>query len=506
MKSMKKIKNLLFSLLVVTLIGVTAISVNAAAKTIQLGTAKKITTPYIGGVVFSTKITTDGRYLYCVDMHRTTASNTSATLVKEMDRGVAEIIRNGYPNKSITGNAEKDYYITQTAVWWYLDETTGSSNLGNEFKKNGSDAYGMRSKVKELVNLGKQYRNTAQPTTTFEMSNSDNSLKLNDGYYVSQPIKVTNMNNVESYSVTMENAPEGTLIVDKSGNKISNFTKDTVLYVKVPADKVQNIDTDFKLTAKAVGYTYKAYEYQPTNKDMQNVALLEKVATTIPVVINLSIDSTKVSITKVDSNTKNPIEGAKLVLKDSNGKEITSWVSTTKTHVIRNLSNGTYTIEETEAPKGYVINKKVTTFTITDTNRNIDITIENAPQKPVVSIKKIDASSQVGIAGAVIVVKDSEGKEVKRFTSTTEATIFTDLAFGTYTVYEESAPAGYIKSDQVYSFTIDEDNLSQQILIENTKATIVPDTSTSSVLLTILGLAILGSGLRFVYKNGKKAN
>ena len=247
MKSMKKIKNLLFSLLVVTLIGVTAISVNAAAKTIQLGTAKKITTPYIGGVVFSTKITTDGRYLYCVDMHRTTASNTSATLVKEMDRGVAEIIRNGYPNKSITGNAEKDYYITQTAVWWYLDETTGSSNLGNEFKKNGSDAYGMRSKVKELVNLGKQYRNTAQPTTTFEMSNSDNSLKLSDGYYVSQPIKVTNMNNVESYSVTMENAPEGTLIVDKSGNKISNFTKDTVLYVKVPADKVQNIDTDFKL-------------------------------------------------------------------------------------------------------------------------------------------------------------------------------------------------------------------------------------------------------------------
>lgn len=420
MKSMKKIKNILFSILVVALIGVTALSVNAAAKTIQLGTAKKITTGYIAGVTFSTKVTTDGRYLYCVDMHHNTASNVSANLVREMDRGIAEIINNGYPNKSITGNAEKDYYITQTAVWWYLDEVTGSSNLGEEFKKNGSDAYGMRSKVKELVELGKKYRNQAQPTTEFSLYISNNALQLHDGYYVSQPITISKINNVSSYSVVVENAPEGTLVVDKNGNNIERFTKDTVFYVKVPADKVESIETEFKFTAKATGYTYRAYEYQPTDKNMQNVALLEKVATTIPATITLSIDSPKVSVTKIDSNTKNPIEGAKLVLKDSSGKEITSWVSTTKSHVIRNLANGTYTIEEIEAPKGYVINNKITTFTITDTNNNIDITIENAPEAP---------------------------------------------------------PAVY-----------------------------VPDTSTTSVLLTILGLAILGSGLGFVYKNGKKTN
>ena len=420
MKSMKKIKNLLFSLLVVTLIGVTALSVNAAAKTIQLGTAKKITTGYIAGVTFSTKETTDGQYAYCVDMHNKTASNISANLVKEMDRGIAEIIRNGYPNKEITGDAEKDYYITQTAVWWYLDDTTGSSNLGNEFKVNGSDAYGMRSKVKELVNLGKQYRNAGQPATTFELSISDSTLVLHDGYYVSQPISISKISNVSSYSVIVENAPEGTLVVDKNGNKIERFTKDTVFVVKVPASNVEEIDTDFKFTAKAIGYTYRAYEYQPTDREMQNVALLEKVTTTIPATVTLSIDSPKVSVTKIDSNTKNPIAGAKLVLKDSNGKEITSWVSTTMTHVIRNLANGTYTIEEVEAPSGYVKNDKVTTFTISDTNKSVNITIENAPETP--------------------------------------------------------------------------------------PAVIVPDTSTTSVLLTILGLVIVGSGLGFVYKNGKKAN
>ena len=419
MKSMKKFRKLLFSLLVVALVGAAAIGVNAASKTIQLGTASKITTPYIGGVTFSTKITTDGQYLYCVDMHRKTASNTSATLVKEMDRGIAEIIRNGYPNKSITGNAEKDYYITQTAVWWYLDETTGSKNLGEEFKSTGADAYGMRSKVKELVNLGKQYRSQAQPTTSFEISISDTSLTLVDGYYVSKPISISKLENVSSYTVIVENAPEGTLVVDKSGNSIERFTKDTVFYVKVPANKVDDIDTTFRFIAKAVGDTYRAYEYQPTDSDMQNVALLEKVTTTIPSAITLTIDSPKVTVTKVDSNTKNPIAGAKLVLKDSNGKEITSWVSTTMSHVIRNLENGTYTIEEIEAPSGYVINDKVTTFTISDTNKSVNITIENAPETP--------------------------------------------------------APV------------------------------IVPDTSTTSVILTIIGLAILGSGVGFVYKNGKKA-
>ena len=43
-----------------------------------------------------------------------------------MNAGVAYILENGYPNKHFTGDSNKDYYITQLAVWWYLDDTTGS--------------------------------------------------------------------------------------------------------------------------------------------------------------------------------------------------------------------------------------------------------------------------------------------------------------------------------------------------------------------------------------------
>ena len=58
---------------------------------------------------------------------------------------------NGYPNKSFTGDRLKDYYITQTALWWYLDDTAGGTNLGNSFKTNGSDPYNLRPYIKDLV-------------------------------------------------------------------------------------------------------------------------------------------------------------------------------------------------------------------------------------------------------------------------------------------------------------------------------------------------------------------
>ena len=505
MKSMTKMKKVLLSILVITLIGLTGLTAQAANKTIQLGSSKKITTGYIAGVTFSTKQTTGGQYLYCVDMHRKTATNTSATLVKEMDRGIAEIIRNGYPNKSITGDAEKDYYITQTAVWWYLDDTTGSQNLGEQFKKTGSDAYGMRSKVKELVSLGKQSRNAGQPETQFEITISDSTLTLDGDYYVSKPISISKINNISSYTVVVENAPDNTLVVDQNGNKIERFTKDTIFVVKVPAKNLDQSKYDIKFTAKGVGYNYRAYEYQPSDRDMQNVALLEKQTTTIPSSVTLTIDSSKVSVTKVDSKTGNAIAGATLVLRDSAGKEVTKWTSTTSAHVIRNLGNGTYTIEETEAPNGYVLNKRITTFTLSDTNRVINIKIENAPKSIVVSISKVDSATKALLPGATLVIKNEAGQEVKRFTTTSEATVITDLEYGTYTVYEETAPAGYIKSNQTYTFTLDENHLSYQLTVENTKETVVPDTASTSVLLTILGIAITAAGIGFVYKNGKKA-
>ena len=203
---MKKMTKRIFTLITALLIMVTSIlSANAASDSIQLGTATK-TNAYIAGVSFSYKVTTSGKYLYCLNMHKSTATNVKATLVKNssyINGGIVNILKNGYPNKSITGDKDKDYYITQTAIWWYLDITTGSSNLGQGFKETGSDSYGMRHFVKGLVDEGYNHRNDSIdiPETKLALTAPDGtSLTLKDGYYISNSIKATIAKNVSEYT------------------------------------------------------------------------------------------------------------------------------------------------------------------------------------------------------------------------------------------------------------------------------------------------------------------
>lgn len=506
----KKIKHLLIGLLIAVITYTTfTTTVNAVPQTITLGSPETIPA-YVAGTYFTTKTTSSGEYLYCLNIHKYTAKNTTASLVGERDAGVAYIIVNGYPSKSFTGDRLKDYYITQTALWWYLDDTTGSSNLKASFKGNGSDQYNLRPHIKNLVAKAKEARNNGYAKTTISASISDKTMSLSsDGkYYVSNEITVKSTN-LSTYNVKLSNAPSNTTTIDAGGNAKTTFKAGENFRIQVLASQVSKTKVDIKATVTGTGTVYKAYEYQPTDPNMQNVTpgVIAPETTTVTSSVDVTISTSKVVITKIDKATKQAIAGAKLVLKDANGKEITKWTSTTAGHVIKNLPDGTYTVEETAAPTGYKLNKEVVKFTIDEANRDQKVTFTNEAKERVVNIIKIDKSTGNPLAGAVIVVRDSTGAEIARFTTTTDPYVITNLKDGTYTVEEESAPAGYKKNEEKISFTIDAKHVSHQITIENYPEVVVPNTSSaSSILLTILGLAIIGSAIGFVYKNGKKSN
>ena len=515
MSNFKKIaKNILSILLVLGTIVTSVSNVKAAEETIQLGDAPNAGS-YIAGVTFSHKKTTDGKPLYCIDLHKGTAKNTAATLVKNsktVNGGLVYILKNGYPNKSITGDNKKDYYITQTAVWWYLDETTGSTNLGHYFKKDGSDKYDMRKYVKQLVQEGINHKNDSYgyTDTKLTLNTTTTLMTLSNKYYTSSDIKATT-SNIGEYTVTIT-APSNTLIAKSDGTEFT-YTGEFKLNatdsfkIKVPASSVKNTSETITINAKAIGnIQYTAYEYQPVNQSMQNVALLEQRQVEAKDSKTLTIDSSKVTIYKVDATTNQNIEGAKLVLKDSNGNTITSWTSTLNGHIIRNLSNGTYTVEETEAPTGYILNANKTTFTVSDTDKDVKVTIKNNPKNVVVNITKVDQETNSPLAGAVLVVKDANGAVIARFTTTTSSYVLTDIEFGTYTVEEESAPEGYIRNTTPVKFTIDEQHQSFQIIIKNAKAVEVPDTaSPASIITIILGIITVISGFVYVYKSRANA-
>ena len=93
---------------------------------------------------------------------------------------------------------------------------------------------------------------------------------------------------------------------------------------------------------------------------------------------NKKPEKTRVSILKIDSETKEALAGATLVLKDKNGKIIDKWVSTTEAHIIENLPLGTYTLEEVEAPEGYELSQNKITIKIDKYGVTKEVTMENS--------------------------------------------------------------------------------------------------------------------------------
>ena len=501
----KTFKKIILSILVAALVFVTAVpSTSALAQTITLGGTETIE-GYVSGVKFTTKTKANGDYVYCLDMNKKTAKNTTATLKGERDAGVAYIMANGYPNKSFTGERLKDYYITQTAIWWYLDDTTGSSNLSNKFKTTGSDPHNIRPTIKGLVEKAKTAKANGYAKTTLTISASTTEMTLKDGYYVSSEITAKS-SNISSYTVALSNAPSGTKVVSTSGTEKTTFQSNEKFIIKVPASKVTDTELKVKVTASASGYIYKAYEYTPADSGMQPVGLIEKEETKVSSAITLTVESSKVTVVKIDKKTNKTLAGAKLVVKDAAGNTVTSWTSTTNGHVIRNLKPGTYTVTEVSAPKGYKLDSTPVKFTITAENETVTVKVYNEPKESVVNILKIDNSTQKPLAGATLVIKNANGTEVARFTTTTEPYVLTDLEDGTYTVEEVAAPAGYILSTEKITFTIDDDHMSHQITFGNNPEVPVPDTaSSSSIIFTLLGIAMISLGIGFINKNGKKA-
>ena len=468
-----KFKLMILAVLIATLgiFGITGINAASSAPTSFTANSEKILDGYINDWNYGKLTSSLGGYVYCTDFHKGIPYNVTMNLSKEAPAGLAYIISNGYPRVNITGNSDMDYYITQAAVWWYLDDTTGSNNLPDSFKYTGSDPYNIRHYIVDLVEGGK--KQTSYATPAISLINNDSTLNLTSDkkYYESNTISVKTLYTTGNYTISLSNAPSGTVVVNAStGATQTSFSPGESFKVRIPADSVDVGSLNITVTATATGSINKAYMYKSSDSSKQDVmgSLLYPETSTVTDQTNLTLETSKVTITKIDADTEEPLAGAIFVVKDSNGTTVATWTSTTSSHVIKNLPNGTYTLQETKAPSGYVLNDKVVEFTISDTNRNISIRFRNKELERNATIIKIDSVTKEPVAGATLVVKDSEGNVVEEFVTTIEPHKLTDLEDGTYTVEETKAPAGYEKTDEIYEFTVDKDHRDVTVTIENT--------------------------------------
>lgn len=432
--------------------------------------SEKLLDGYIDNWHYGKLTNSAGGYVYCQDFHKQIPYGVTMTLSGEAPAGIAYIIANGFPNKSITGNDDMDYYITQAAVWWYLDDTAGTNNLPDKFKTTGSDPYNIRQYIIKLVNEAKNVTGYATPAISLVNNNSSLHLSSDKKYYESDAIGVKTLYTTGNYTVSLSGAPSGTTVVNATSNAETNsFSPSESFKVRVPVSNVNPGNLSIKITATTTGSINKAYKYDSSDDAKQDVigSVLYPETSTVKDETTVTLSTSKVTITKIDADTNKPLAGAVFVVKDSTGKEIATWTSTTNSYVIRNLPNGDYTLQETKAPSGYNLNTQIVKFTISDTNRNIVIRFQNREIEKKATIIKVDADTNKPVAGATLVVKDESGKEVANFVTTTSPYVLEDLADGTYTVEEIKAPAGYEKTDEIYEFTISDTNNNVTVTIEN---------------------------------------
>lgn len=474
MKKLKahKLKLIILVALVATfgLFNITGINAASSAPTTFTANSEKLLEGYIDGWRYAKLTSSLGGYVYCRNYHLAIPYGVTMTLEGEAPAAIAYILSNGFPRTSITGNNDMDYYITQAALWWYMDLHMGTNNLPEPVKTTGSDPHNLRPYIKKLVQGAESVSSYATPTMS--LVNNDSSLHLSSDkkYYESNTISVKAQYTTGNYTISLQSAPSGTMIVNASnGVSQSSFATNESFKIKIPVNSVDVGNLNIKVTATATGSINKAYMYKSSDPTKQSVfgSVLYPETSTLKDETTLTLSTSKVTITKIDDDTNKPLAGAKFVVKDSAGTTVASWTSTTSSHVIKNLPNGTYTLQEVEAPKGYILNDQVIKFTITDTNRNISIRFNNDAINKEATIIKVDAKTNKPIAGAVLVVKDSTGKVVEQFTTTTTNHVLKNLADGTYTVEEKEAPKGYEKTDEIYSFTISDTNNKASITIEN---------------------------------------
>ena len=133
---------------------------------------------------------------------------------------------------------------------------------------------------------------------------------------------------------------------------------------------------------------------------------------------------------------KKELSGATLVLKNSKGEEVDKWVSSDKPHYVEELEEGTYTLTEIIAPKGYKLSEETITFELKANNKVTEVTMYNALEdKYKVKISKQDITTKTELPGATLVLKNSKGEEIDRWVSGNEPH-YLELDKGEYTLIE----------------------------------------------------------------------
>lgn len=324
---MGKIKKVIFILILLCIsIGIGTISSVYANNNIKIKSVKE-SKAYIGSTKLLIKKDTNDNYVYSLENKKKNKKDTIYKKGKEKYSEVSEILKNGFPNKKITGDDEKDYYITQTAIWYYLDKNYGKNNLGNIFTTYGKDKYKLRNTIIKLSNKALDKKNKDKKLSV-KINSSD--MVLTSDSYISNEIKVLG-DNIKTYNVKIKNMPKDTKIISSTGQEKDKFNIDESFQIKVPKDNIHVSKLNVEIISSDT--VDKVYEYTPSVANYEKIISYETVKDNKNIKLDLNVvgNNTNTNINNninKDDNNSNHDNKNDSIDKDDN-KDIDSNTSDT---------------------------------------------------------------------------------------------------------------------------------------------------------------------------------
>ena len=271
---------------------------------------------------------------------------------------------------------------------------------------------------------------------------------------------------------------KGQLIITKIDKDTKQPLKGATFEIKKGNTLIQTVTTDDTGVAKLDQLPYG--EYTVIEKEAPPGYLLNTTPQKINIVQDAEIyhvtfenkaGKGNIEITKTEDGSGRKLAGAEFAIWDKSMAQVDTVVTgESGVGVSSSLPVGTYYIQETRAPEGYVIDPKMHTVVIGEEGRVIKYSMPNKQILGKVKIKKVDAVTGTTLEGVEFKIYDKANPDVVVDTLITDEfgmATSKELPFGDYIIKESKTPNGYFPLVKDYEFKIDRHDKVVEFTIEN---------------------------------------
>lgn len=393
------------------------------------------------------------------------------------DPKVVGIVSNGYPHRSLAElgleNKYQAYYATKMALWCYLLPHWDINNLKVNPNLTGVElqrAQKILATAKQIYTRGVTWTTLLNPNITVETDRSAAyPVTVGGTAYLQQVFTLQSETWVCDYDISVSfsdpaNVPEGTKIVDMDNREISAVTTKSTgngyggqFKVLYPADSVAGQTGSVQLSLSADVYKYAAMFAVCAEKDkygtLQNYICDTDVSTHLDrsVYSNYSAEpggsnvlpETGLIITKLETGTELPLEGAVFSITGPDGEPVGSFSSTSSGTVTIPLTlSGVYTVTEESSPQYHLLPEQRTQQVTVRYGEVAQLTFYNDPYGEL-SVRKISDTGET-LSGVTVQIKHIEsGQTYTQETGAAGVAYFEKLKPGAWEIREIAGISGW---------------------------------------------------------------